>query len=218
MQKGLAAVFRTAAVLILAVAAGCEKSDEPLVDVAVLDPTIRIEMRYASTDNFTGKDMYGANRCYLRLPVARRLVEAQARLKTRGYGLKVWDAYRPLSAQRQLWKAAPNRRYVARPGPRARHPRGAAVDITLVDSRGQPVEMPTSFDEFSRAAHRRSQRSSAEARRNLALLEESMREAGFLPLASEWWHFDSPDWSQYPQMDIPVPDVEDHFPALPVER
>ncbi len=201
------------ALAVLAAGAGCNQSEEPLVDLALIDPTIAVELRYAGTDNFAGKAFYGMQRCYLRLSVAYRLALAQEELRSRGVGLKVWDAYRPLSVQKALWRAAPDREYVARPGFRARHPRGAAVDVTLVYPDGTAVEMPTDFDDFSPAASRTHRRHSLKTRQNLDILERAMRRAGFLPLGSEWWHYDDPDWAGYPPLDIALEDVGQAFPT-----
>ncbi len=206
------ALLRLAALSVLAAGAGCKPSEEPLVDLALIDPTIAVELRYGGTDNFAGKAFYGTQHCYLRLSVAHRLALAQEELRSRGVGLKVWDAYRPLSVQKALWRAAPDREYFARPGFRARHPRGAAVDVTLVYADGTAVAMPTDFDDFSPAASRTHRRHSLKARQNLDILERAMRSAGFLPLSSEWWHYDDPDWARYPLMDIALKDVAQAFP------
>ncbi|MDA8096496.1 MAG: M15 family metallopeptidase [Clostridia bacterium] len=176
----------------------------PLVEVAALDPTIVTDIRYATTHNFTGKRIYGASQAYLALPVAERLVRVNARLKKQGYRLKVWDAYRPASAQQLLWDVVPDRRYIAPPNGGSRHNRGAAVDVTLVTLDGKDVEMPTDFDGFSVQADRYYQGGSAESRRHRDLLQKAMTAEGFVPVTHEWWHFDSPDWWEYPVLDVPL--------------
>lgn len=200
---------------VLLLAAGCKPDQEPLVDVAVIDPTIVLEMRYAGSDNLAGRALYESDRCYLRVRVARRLVQVQRDLQGQGLGLKVWDAYRPMSVQQALWEAAPDRQYVCTPGALARHPRGAAVDVTLVDLHGRELEMPTGFDEASPAANRDSDQGSETARRNVLILEKAMRRAGFQPLALEWWHFDDPGWRWYRTLDIPVEGVQQYFSLSP---
>ncbi len=178
--------------------------DPPLVDVTALDPSIEAEIRYAGTDNFVGRRIYGAPRAYLVQPVAERLVRVNERLKEQGFRLKVWDAYRPASAQEMLWEAASDKRFVASPRTGSRHSRGAAVDVTMVTLDGTEVVMPTGFDDFSERAHRSYQGGTAESRRNRDILQEAMTAEGFLPLPHEWWHFESPDWAEYPLRDIPL--------------
>lgn len=185
--------------------------DDELIDIADLGSTMAIDIRYASTDNFTGKAVYPAARCLLRRSVARRLVRVHRALAKQGLGLKIWDCYRPFSVQMQLWQLAPDTRYVARPviedgviKQGSRHNRGAAVDVTLVDEHGTELAMPTAYDEFGERAHRSSRASSRAGRRNMKRLEKAMTAQGFIPLATEWWHFDAPDWQRYPLADIPL--------------
>jgi len=190
-------------------------SDAPaaddLVDVAALDDSILLDIRYATDDNFAGVAVYPITRCLLRRAVARRLVDVQAELSKRGLGLKVWDCYRPISIQQRFWKLVPDRRYVAEVAIEngkyvrgSKHNRGAAVDVTLVDIDGRELEMPTGYDDFSAAAHRASEAGSARARSNMKQLEAVMVAHGFAPLPTEWWHFDGPDWQSYPLSDRPL--------------
>ncbi|MFZ5810970.1 MAG: M15 family metallopeptidase [Thermodesulfobacteriota bacterium] len=183
-----------------------------LVEVARLDPTIRIEMRYATTNNFTGRAIYPSARCFLVRETAEALVEVQALLRREGLGLKLYDCYRPFSAQKLLWELTPDKRFVARPVEEhgrpargSRHNRGAAVDLTLVDAGGEEMPMPTAFDEFSQEAARHFQGGDPAARANSQKLEAAMRRQGFSPLPSEWWHFDGPGWRSCPLLDLPLP-------------
>jgi beta-N-acetylhexosaminidase/D-alanyl-D-alanine dipeptidase len=183
-----------------------------LVEVTGLDPAIRIEMRYATPDNFTGRAIYPSGRCFLARETARRLARVQARLAREGLGLKLYDCYRPFSAQKTLWELAPDKRFVARPEKRdgrpargSRHNRGAAVDRTLVDAQGRELPMPTAFDDFSPRAARNHQGGDPTAQANSRHLEAAMVEEGFTPLASEWWHFDGPGWRSCPLLDLPLP-------------
>ena len=177
-----------------------------------MDPTIALEMRYASEKNFTGVAVYPVARCLLRRDAAERLARVQARLAAEGKGLKVWDCYRPFSVQKRFWKLVPDDRYVAepvadrqgRPLRGSKHNRGAAVDLTLVDRAGRPLEMPTDHDDFSERAHRGSPAASPAARANARHLEEVMVAEGFEPLPTEWWHFDAPGWEKYPLSDQPL--------------
>jgi D-alanyl-D-alanine dipeptidase len=177
--------------------------DDDLVDVAAVIRDAVIDVRYATADNFTGKELYPVARCKLRRAVAARLAKAAQALRTQDRRLVLWDCYRPKSIQRELWKRVPDPRYVADPKVGSKHGRGAAVDVALADKAGQPVALPTKFDDFSEAAHRvhaLAGDAGAEARR----LEQAMVGAGFKPLATEWWHFDAPDSANYALSDEPL--------------
>jgi beta-N-acetylhexosaminidase/D-alanyl-D-alanine dipeptidase len=182
-----------------------------LVDLHDVDPTIALDIRYATADNFTGVAIYPVARCLLRRSVADRLARAQRELRQRGLGLLVWDCYRPISVQERFAALVSDPRYVAPVVRRdgvvvagSRHNRGAAVDLTLVDRAGVPLTMPTHFDDFSTRAHRDDGRGSVAARRHRDLLTAVMAGQGFVPLATEWWHFDDPDWASYPLDDRPL--------------
>jgi D-alanyl-D-alanine dipeptidase len=181
-----------------------EMDDERLVNIGALIPGIRLDIRYATVNNFTQRKLYPIARCYLRKRVAERLAEVQQELQAQGLGLKVFDCYRPLSIQKQLWALLPDERYVIDPRKGSRHNRGAAVDVTLVDLKGNELEMPTPYDEFSESAHRDYLLLPASALRNRDLLERVMTRHGFQGLPTEWWHFDAQGWEQYPILDQPL--------------
>jgi D-alanyl-D-alanine dipeptidase len=216
IARALDARLAPLAVLLAAVALGCVRpAPAPpvdLVDLAALDPTIRLDLRYAGTNNFTGVAVYPIARCLLRRDAAERLVRVQRRLQADGLGLLVWDCYRPFSVQERFWALVPDERYVARPERRgnspesgSKHNRGAAVDVTLVDSAGRPLPMPTGFDDFSARAQRGAPAPPA-ARAGAARLEAAMTAEGFEPFPTEWWHFDAPGWQQYGLLDVPLAD------------
>ncbi len=169
-----------------------------LVDITTVNARIRLDIRYATTNNFTGRKVYPEARCLLREGTARKLSAVQRELEGMGLGLKVLDCYRPLEVQKKFWALAPDERYVANPAKGSRHNRGAAVDVTLVTAAGEELPMPTGFDDFTEKAHRDYQALPAEAIRNRALLERVMKKHGFDPLPTEWWHFDDADWRKYP--------------------
>ncbi len=127
---------------------------ENLVDIQDINPDITLDIRYATANNFLKVKLYSVPRCLLRTSVAQKLSRVQEQLQRRGLGLKVFDCYRPLSVTRKMWEALPDPRYVANPARGSRHNRGAAVDLTLIDARGNELEMPTDFDDFTDRAAR----------------------------------------------------------------
>lgn len=180
-------------------------AEEPrLLNIKDVAPAVIVDMRYATADNFTGRVLYPAAECLLCEPAARRLAAVQKNLAARGLGLKVWDCYRPLSVQKKLWDVVPDPRYVADPRTGSRHNRGASVDLTLVDSAGHELLMPTPFDEFSEKAHRSYMNLSPEAIKNRRILQDAMESEGFIGLPTEWWHFDDPSWSHFALRDEPL--------------
>jgi len=162
---------------------------------------IVFDIRYAGPDNFTGKTVYPAAKCYLRKPAADALAKAAALAAPNR--LCVLDCYRPLSVQRKFWALVPDERFVADPAKGSRHNRGMAVDAALCDGSGKWLELPTKFDDFSERAARDWSGASPAAATNRKALEDAMRGAGFSGLPSEWWHFDYPGWQSMPVMDIP---------------
>jgi D-alanyl-D-alanine dipeptidase len=179
------------------------KRDEPLVDLARLSPSIRIELRYATHRNLTQRPIYPENaRCMLRASVAERLRRAQTALHRHGVGLKIWDAYRPAWAQRILWNAAAHPQFVGDPARGGSlHIWGVAVDVTLVDRLGRELKMPTGFDDFSPAAARRYSGTDPAIARNLRLLQAAMSDAGFLAMRDEWWLFVAGDYREFGPID-----------------
>jgi zinc D-Ala-D-Ala dipeptidase len=177
------------------------------VDIKSVDSSIVIDLRYASPNNVTRRPLYPPDTpALVRASVAERLVVAQKYLKEKGYGLKIWDAYRSRETQLKLWQTTQNRSYVANPkeGVGSMHIRGAAVDATLVDASGRDVPMPTDFDSFTPAALIEYKGGDQTVRANLKLLQKAMAHGGFYGLRTEWWHFCAPDWKRYP----PVPDLK----------
>jgi D-alanyl-D-alanine dipeptidase len=176
-----------------------------LVSVDTVQPPCLVEARYATRHNFTGEVLYPSARLLMRRETARALSAVQRDLASRGLGLKVWDAYRPLSVQQKMWDLVRDERYVSDPSKnKGRHTRGTAVDVTLVDKAGRELPMPSDFDDFSERAHRDGKSATEEQRRNSRLLEETMHRHGFVGLPSEWWHFDLKGWERFPPADIPI--------------
>ena len=195
------------AFLFSRLAVGKETDPAEFVDIKGVDKTIVIDLRYASANNVAHRLLYPPGTpALVRASVAKRLVVAQEYLRKKGYGLKIWDAYRPQSTQEKLWETTHNRSFVADPneGRGSMHIRGAAVDATLVDAEGRDLPMPTDFDSFTEAALLEYKGRDAIVRANLKLLQKAMAHGGFYGLRTEWWHFCAPDWKHYP----PVPDLK----------
>lgn len=169
-------------------------ANEELVRVKDYISTIYVDLKYATHDNFTGEIIYDFTDASLRYGTVKKLSGVQADLLEQGYSLKIWDAYRPTSAQFKLWEICPDATYVANPSTGiSSHSRGNTIDVTLVRSDGSEVEMPTGFDDFSALADRDYSDISGEAAKNAMLLEQAMASHGFLCYTAEWWHYSDTD-------------------------
>lgn len=184
-----------------------------LVDVQALDTTLRLDVRYAGTDNFLGEPVYASSRAYLQRPAAEALVRVHRALAAAGYGLLIHDAYRPWHVTWVFWEATADslRRFVADPAQGSRHNRGAAVDLTLFEmATGRPVTMPSGYDEFSPRAHPDYPGGTSRQREHRDLLQHAMEAEGFAVYEYEWWHFDFTGWEQYPILNVPLEELELH--------
>lgn len=167
-----------------------EPSDAQFVAVREYLPEVTVELKYATQDNFTGQVIYDFDTCYLRYGTVKKLVVVQEALREQGLSLKIWDGFRPVAAQFALWEVCPDPVYVANPETGySSHSRGNTVDVTLVDSLGREVVMPTGFDAFSALADRDYSDCTADARENALLLQNLMEDCGFTSFFGEWWHF-----------------------------
>lgn len=187
-----------------------DRQSARLAELTGLDPSIRLDLRYATTNNFTRRRLYAQPRAFLAAPAAEALVRAHKLAQADGCGLTIFDAYRPWRVTKALWDATPRsqRDYVANPKRGSRHNRGCAVDLTLHDLRtGALVEMPTGFDDFSPRAHRDYPAASPPAIANRARLQRYMEAEGFTGLSNEWWHFDFRGWEAFPVLDIAFEDL-----------
>ncbi len=176
-----------------------ELSDDTFVRVLDYIPGIYVDLKYATEENFTGQRIYPFENteAYLRCGTVKKLMKAEEKAEAAGYRLKIWDAYRPVSAQFRLWEIVPNPVYVANPNTGySSHSRGNTVDITLVYADGSRVQMPTGFDDFSAKADRNYSDCTAEEKENALFLQNLMIECGFTPYQGEWWHF--ADTASYP--------------------
>jgi D-alanyl-D-alanine dipeptidase len=173
-----------------------------LIDLEKLDNSFIIDIKYASADNFMGKKLYPINKCVLQYETALKLINANKYAKSLGYKLKILDAYRPLSVQRLMWETMPDDNFVAPPTRGSKHNRGCAVDVTLVDSEGKELEMPSPFDDFSEKAWITYDSALDHQLQNRELLAKIMTASGFQRIRTEWWHFNDPDFNQYPLLDV----------------
>lgn len=167
----------------------------PLHDALRHVPDAALDVRYATARNLVGEPLYPFPAVFLLEPAARKLAAAAASLRSRGLRLVLYDGYRPLSVQRRLWAARPDPRFVADPAKGSQHNRGAAVDAGLCDAKGEPLAMPSEFDEFGPAARH--------AGGNSGILRAAMEGAGFKALEEEWWHYSDPSLRDAPLIDVP---------------
>lgn len=174
------------------------QNDTSIVWLGSIDSTIVTDVRYAATNNFTGEVLYPTDKVYLRKVVAERLSEINKYFKKKyNLRIKIFDGYRPLSVQKKMWEIVPDSRYVANPAKGSRHNRGAAVDITLIDSTGTELNMGTDFDNFTVKAHPGYKLLPDNVKTNRNLLRSVMIQFGFKPITTEWWHFDFNGWRKF---------------------
>jgi len=176
-----------------------------LVEIVKLDQTIKLDIRYATSNNFLGRAVYKESRAFLQRPAAEALMRAHRNLREKGFGLLVFDGYRPWSVTKIFWDSTPEdkKQFVANPSQGSRHNRGCAVDLSLYDLRsGKEVEMPSGYDEMTERAYPNYSGGTERQRRMRETLREAMESQGFTVNEFEWWHFDYKDWKQYPLLDI----------------
>jgi D-alanyl-D-alanine dipeptidase len=212
--------FITALALILSCAAlslaqGPPKEPGPfrdpdLVEIVKLDPTINLDIRYATSNNFLGRPVYKEARAFLQRPAAEALARVNKALRTKGYGLIIHDGYRPWSVTRLFWDATPDdkKQFVADPSQGSRHNRGCAVDLSMFNVRtGKTVTMPSGYDEMTERSHINYRGGLAKSRRLRDMLKAAMEAEGFQVYEPEWWHYDYKDWKEYPILDVAFSDI-----------
>jgi D-alanyl-D-alanine dipeptidase len=181
-----------------------------LVELTKLDATIRLDIRYATTNNFLGTKIYEGARAFMQRPAAEALVRVHRSLRAAGYGLLVHDAYRPWYVTKIFWDATPEDKhaFVANPAHGSRHNRGCAVDLTLYElASGKVVQMPSAYDEMSERARADYPGGGAPERRTRDLLRAAMEAEGFAVNDVEWWHFDYKDWKLYAIGNLPFDQI-----------
>lgn len=181
-----------------------------LFELIKLDPTIKLDIRYARKDNFVGKKVYPEARAFLQRPAAEAVVRVHRKLKKQGLGLVIYDGYRPWTVTKLFWDVTPEekRMFVANPKTGSRHNRGCAVDLSMYDLKtGRQVPMPSGFDEFTERASPEYAGGTPGETRNRELLRSLMEAEGFTVNANEWWHFDYKDWQSYDIYDVAFREV-----------
>jgi D-alanyl-D-alanine dipeptidase len=182
------------------------KREADLLELIKLDKTIKLDIRYARSDNFVGRAVYPEARAFLQRDAAEAVVRVHRKLKKQGLGLVIFDGYRPWSITKLFWETVQpeHRKFVADPAKGSKHNRGCAVDLSLFDLKtGELLPMPSGYDEFTERASPDYQGGTLEERRNRDLLRKLMEAEEFTVNPNEWWHFDYKDWQDYAIYDIP---------------
>ena len=181
-----------------------------LVELTTLDPTIHLDIRYATDRNIVGRPVYRQARAFLQRPAAEAVVRAHRALKEKGYGLLVFDGYRPWSVTRDFWESVrkDQRAFVANPRKGSKHNRGCAIDLTLYSlATGQEIEMPSGYDETSERASPNYKGGTPEQRAARDHLRDALENEDFEVEPNEWWHFNYEAWREYPILDIPFESI-----------
>jgi D-alanyl-D-alanine dipeptidase len=177
--------------------------EKELIDLEKFVPGLVMDIRYATTNNFTGEKIYNMAKAYARKPVAEALKKIQAELKPKGLGIKMFDAYRPYKATVKFYEVYKDTTYVASPYRGSRHNRGCALDLTVIDLKtGKELQMPTEYDSFKKEAWPSTPVADPTIRKNRQLLINVMETNGFKVNGSEWWHYDFKGWKNFEVMDI----------------
>ena len=187
------------------------KREADLLELVKLDKTVKLDIRYARTDNFVGKVVYPEARAFLQRPAAEALLRVHQNLKKQGLGLVIFDGYRPLSATKIFWEVTPaaKKKFVADPKKGSRHNRGCAVDLSLFDLKtGVNLEMPTDFDDFTERAAIDYAGATERQKKNREILRQAMESDGFKVYPAEWWHYDFQDCPETRILDIPFADIK----------
>jgi len=181
------------------------KREAHLVELNTLDKTIKLDIRYATDNNFVGKKVYPEARAFLQKPAAKAVRRVHKELKKRGLGLVIFDGYRPWTITKLFWEVTPEdkRKFVANPEKGSKHNRGCAVDLSIYDLKtGELIDMPSGYDEFTERASPNYAGGTDLQRANRDMLRKLMEAEGFTVNPNEWWHFDYKDWEQYAIYDI----------------
>ncbi|KRM88791.1 M15 family metallopeptidase [Liquorilactobacillus vini] len=176
-----------------------KKTDLGFTNVQKLAPAIIVDLRYASSNNFTHQVIYDFNIAIARTGTAKKLAKASQLLLPAGYRIKIWDAFRPVAAQKKLFQVYPDPTFVAQPDPNFSHQKGVTFDLTLTDLAGNELTMQSDFDDFSKKAHRNYPRTALQEK-NYQLLNQAMLAAGFIGYSDEWWDYRDKQMDEYPPL------------------
>jgi D-alanyl-D-alanine dipeptidase len=214
--------FRAAGFALLFSVVACTAGAQPvetgtfrppdLVELIRLDSTLRLDIRYATANNFMHRPMYDQARAFLQRPAAEALLRVHRKLKPLGYGLLIFDGYRPWSVTKMFWDETPADRhgFVADPKKGSRHNRGCAVDLSMTRlATGREVIMPSPYDAFTRKASPAFRGGTRGQRARRDLLRRMMESEGFKVDPGEWWHFDYRDWKHYRILNIPFGELRE---------
>jgi len=180
-------------------------SDTSFVNLRSIDQSFLYDMKYATAENFLKAKVYDCAECYLRSNTVQALVRANQAFMKKGYRIKLFDCYRPLTIQNRMFAIVPNPKYVADPAKGSIHNRGGAVDLTLVDVAGNELDMGTAFDHFGPEASHHYSGVSKKVKNNRKMLRKIMEDAGFTAFESEWWHYNLVGASSFPVADFVWP-------------
>jgi D-alanyl-D-alanine dipeptidase len=182
-----------------------------LVELTKLSKTIKLDIRYATADNFVGRPVYPEARAFLQRPAAEALIRVHKKLTDRELGIVIFDAYRPWTVTKLFWDVVPEdkRKFVADPAKGSKHNRGCAVDLSVYDLKtGTLLPMPSGYDEFTDRASPAYNGGTDEERANRDMLRQLMESEGFTVNPNEWWHFDHMNWQDYAIYDIAFSEIE----------
>lgn len=186
------------------------KLEADLVELTKLSRSIKLDIRYATDNNFVGRPVYTEGRAFLQRPAAEALLRVHEKLKAQGLGIVIFDGYRPWAITKLFWDVVPEdkRKFVADPAKGSKHNRGCAIDLSIYDLKtGQLIDMPSGFDEFTERASPDYAGGTEKERANRNLLRKMMEAEGFTVNANEWWHFDYKDWEKYAIYDIAFSEI-----------
>ncbi len=187
------------------------KREANLIELINLDGSIKLDIRYATENNFVGRKVYPEGRAFLQKPAAKALLRVHKKLKTQGLGLVIFDGYRPWAITKLFWEVTPEdkRKFVADPAKGSKHNRGCAVDLSIYElSTGKLLDMPSGYDEFTDRASPEYTGGTDKERSNRDMLRRSMEAEGFTVNPNEWWHFDYKGWENYSIYDISFAEAE----------
>ena len=188
------------------------KREAHLIELVKLDSTIKLDIRYATENNFVGKPVYPEARAFLQKPAAEALLKVHKKLKKKNLGLVIYDGYRPWTITKLFWEVVreDQRKFVANPEKGSKHNRGCAVDLSIYDLKtGEYLEMPSGYDEFTERASPDYLGGTERERENRDMLRKMMEDEGFTVNPNEWWHFDYKNWEKYAIYDIAFSEIKE---------